>query len=983
LSSVTQIIRRRRAKRARKQGKQGKNQLWSGVILLVAILLLVIPLGGLFGLAGFIYVQAASQLASPAETIYLDPIIGPTELYDRSGAELLYSVQDPLGDERRWIELEQLPEYVIDATLLMEDTDYLRTARFSTADTLNDLWWYMLDVLPPTDQSITGRLVRNTLLPLAASSGLDESLLEIALAAEVNRRYAPLDVLEWHLNTNYYGNDAYGIEAAAQVYLGKAAADLTVDEAALLVAIAPQPQFNPFDNETAARGRQADLIRLLHDRGSITPEQFDTAITRPTPLRTDLAQVPLIAPEFSIFARQQAQDILDSLGLDGGRMVARDGLRITTTLDLDLYYQSECVIRAHLASLNGESDSGLSLTGTPCISRDLLDVPVNVDQSSPPNQGALVVLDVATGEVKSLIGQATHPAYQPALTLHPFVYFEGFRSADFTPASMLLDIPRPFPGAADGLIYTPTNADNQFRGPINLRDAMVAGLLPPAVHVANNRGMSRVLVTAHRIGLNSLDENFNDLALLERGGNVSVLDMTYAYSVFASMGIMHGVDVEPVDRGFRSRDPVAVLRIETAAGEVLWDYDETQAQLSQTNIFDSGLGYLVNHILSDTTTRRAVLNLTDSALSINRPAAVVNGLTGDKRGSWTIGYTPQLVTGIYLGRENEASLSLDTYGLQGAAPIWQTLMRYAHERDALSPQDWQRPDDIAEFVVCEKSGLLPGNDGVCPTRSEVFITNIPPMQADTYWERHEVNSQTRQLATANTPTSLRSEFVFFVPPPEAMEWWQGNGLPLPPTEYDTLSRPEVLRSVQLLQPDDFAYVGGVVDIRGSIDTENMSFFQLAFGEDVNPAQWFEISGQQTAYEEGTSLSLWDTSTLNGVYTLRLSVVYEDGSIDSDFRMVTVDNVPPNISLIAGEPDKIFRYPAESVIPLAAEVVDNLAIDRVEFYRGAELIGIDEEWPYGFDFAIENTGFESFTATAFDQVGNSTTTQLEVEIIRSG
>jgi len=512
---------------------------------------------------------------------------------------------------------------------------------------------------------------------------------------------------------------------------------------------------------------------------------------------------------------------------------------------------------------------------------------------------------------------------------------------------------------------------------------MVANLLPPTVHVADSRGLSRVWATAHRIGLNTLDESEDNLALLEQGGNVSVLDIAYTYSVFASMGTMRGVDVEPIARGFRSRDPVAVLRIEDAEGNILWDYPTESPDQIETSIFASSLGFLVNNILSDSTTRNAVLNISDTALSIDRPVAVVHGNTRDLQDNWTVGYTPQYVTAVHLGRRDDVSMTIDNYGLQGAAPIWQALMRYVHQRENLPPQDWQQPADIAEFVVCDKSGLLPGSDAVCPTRNEIFIANIPPLQSDSYWQQYELNSQTRQLATANTPSNLRTEFVFFVPPQSAMEWWQSNGLPLPPTEYDTLSRPELLRSVQLLQPDDFAYVGGRVDVRASIETDGMESYQLAYGEDINPAEWFEIGGQQQVFAEGTSIGMWDTSALDGVFTIRLTVVYEDGSIDNDFRMVTVDNQPPVVEILAGTPGQVFRFPADGVIPLAATVTDNLAIDRVEFYHNGRLIGVDQEWPFGFEFLIENIGTESFTATAFDQVGNSTTSQIEVEIIRSG
>lgn len=982
MSSVAHIIRRKRARKARHKAQRQRSSIWMLLILAVVTFIVVVPVTIILGVAGLLYSQAVSYMPTPAETIYLDPIVGATELYDRSGTTLIYSVEDPLGNQRRWIELEALPDYVVSATLLMEDSDYLRTANFDVFQTLNRLWRYILDAPVASDRSITGRLVRNAALPLARRSGLDDTLLEIALVAEAERQLTPEDLLEWHLNTNYYGNDAYGIDAAAQVYLGKSADSLTLDEAALLVAIPTAPRFNPFDNEIAARGRQSDLLLNMFNNALINKPQFDQASAVVTRLRSDFIQRPVLAPDFSVYARQQAQDILNNLGLDGARMVARSGLQITTTLDLDLYFQSDCVLRAHLDRLRGGLGNVLAQDNTPCAAINYLAQPFGADATAPPDDGALMMMNVTTGEILSMVGDARAQVHQPDVTLHPFVYFEGFLQRLFTPASMVYDVPRAFPGPADGLIYTPTNPDGRFRGPLNLRDAMVAGLIPPAVYVADSRGITQVIRTAHLMGINSLDDNTYDLDILSRGGTVSVIDMTYAYSVFASMGVMRGVDVAPIAQGYRGRNPVAVLRIMDADGNILWQYDEERRQLSQTKITEASPAYLVNDILSDDITRQQVLNQQSEALQLNRPSAVVNGLSGDKRDSWTIGYTPNIILGVHLERDDNTGMSLDVYGRQGSAPIWRALMNYVHDRNGIPADDWQRPPDIEEYAVCDISGLIPSDASPCPTRREIFPPGNPPL-VDTYWQTYEVNTQTGQLATANTPANLIDERVYFVPPESILEWWTETGQPLPPTDYDTISRPEVLKSVQILQPADFAYVGGLVDIRGSIDDPNISYYQLAFGQDVNPGQWLDIGGQQTNYAQGTSLGTWDTSDLNGVYTLRFTVVFNDGSIDTDTKLVTLDNTPPSLNLLTGDGTTTVRYPAQTVISLVADASDNLTIDRVEFYQNGDLLGIDREWPYGFEFDITSVGTEVFSAVVFDQVGNNAQSDLTVDIVRSG
>jgi membrane peptidoglycan carboxypeptidase len=957
------------------------------ITLVLFVVLVVIPLGGAVSGASVMYWRSSNGLPQPLDTIYLDPITGPTQFFDRSGQTLLFSVQDPLGDERAWITLDALPDYVMQATLSAEDPYFLTRPHPGLFESLSRLWYNAISGPLPPDPTLTGRLVRNVIAPPGDVVSVWDREREIALVAEINRRYTPQQILEWHLNTDYYGNEAYGIEAAARVYLGKSAVDLTLDEAALLAAIPPAPQYNPIDNETAARGRQDDILRALLQMGEITPQDYDVAVTTLTPIQADAGQSPETAPEFSIYARQQAKEILDGLGHDGARLVARGGLNIITTLDLDLYYQSECALRTQLARLRGDNTPQSALNGDSCQGALYLPPSSPVSTDAPPNSGALAIIDVQSGEIKSMVGSAAVVTYQPGPTLQPFVYFEGFIKGGRNAAEMVSDIPISFPGAAEGLIYTPRNSDGQFRGPMNLRDAMGAGLLPPAVQVANRLRIDNILIRAHQLGLTSLDiNNRYDLSLLERGGEVSVLDIAYAYSVLSSMGEMRGIQTEPIGRNYRVRNPVAVLRIEDQGGNILWEYSGDQFEpdcavaSNCTLVYPEQVGYLINHILSDGTTRERVLGQSAaSLLNTSRPTAVVNGKTSDNRDAWTAGYTPQIITVVHVGREDKSMMTLDMPDLRGAAPVWRALMDYIANRDALPAVDWARPEGIVNAVVCERSGLLP--NGVCPVRTEIFIEGFQPAQVDTYWQSFDINTQTGQLATLNTPAGIRSQRVYFVPPPDVLDWWRANNQPLPPVDYDTVSRPELLGSAAILQPAPFAYVGGEVDIRGSMDTTNMQYYQLAYGKGLIPDQWTQIGSQQTAFTRGNSLGIWNTAGLDGLYSLQLTVVLNDNTRETDVRQVTIDNIAPMITLSAGGPGKIYRWPDEQSIELTAEVQDNLAIDHVEFYHNGQFIGSDEQWPYGFSWKITGVGNEVFSAVAFDAVGNQANAEITVQVIR--
>jgi membrane peptidoglycan carboxypeptidase len=966
-----------------------QRRFWTVLYSVLFIVLFVLPSGVAFGGALSVYWSAAQNLPTPQESLIALTGQGVTQFYDRNETTLLYSLQDPLGERRIWLPVDMLPPYVVQATLTIEDPNFLTSTHFDALGTLLRLWRNILIGTVPPDTSITGRLVRNVIAPPAyGNSENDARSREIALVAEINRRYTPPEILEWHLNTNYYGNEAYGIEAAAQIYLGKRSVDLTLAEAALLAAIPSAPQYNPFDNETAALGRQQDVLRAMLNAGLIGEDVFNEAATTAIAVRGRGDYVPQLAPDFTVYARRQAEGILNGLGLDGRQLVAHGGLRITTTLDTNMYLQSECALRAQINRLAGQSPTVAALDGSPCASASLL--PVGAETvSTPPDSGMLVIIDARTGEIKSLIGGVSDMNHQPGPTLQPFVYLSAFHDprgtvVGYSPATMLLDVPRSFPGAEEGLVYTVENPDGTYRGPVSLREALGAGLIPPAAEVAYSQGMTNILRTAQQIGLNGLTSFSYDLMVLERGGAVSLLDVAYSYSVFASLGNQLGVQVEPLSRSFRGRDPVAIRRIEDVNGNVLWEYDEASAQNCGsfdvcTRILEDKAAYLINDMLADQETRWLVLGQ-NNPLDLSRPGAVVNGTAGDGVEDWAVGYTPQYVVGVHLAREDGAQMSLSPYATEGAASVWRAVMEYTHTYEGLQPTAWERPTTIVEAPVCDLSGLLP--NGICPTYSEIFVDGMQPRQLDTHWQLFEINSLNGYRATINTPPDLVVQREFFVPPQEAMAWWRENNRPLPPQDFDT-TVPEIVTTVQIMRPTNLSYVGGVVDVFGAINTRNLRSFRLSYGEGFNPAAWTDLGGEQTEFDPDTPLGSWDTSGLDGLYSLRLEVIRGNDSRDTDAIQVTVDNIAPTIALDSVEPGKIYRWPADSEVQLEASVTDNITTARVEFFHNGQSLGADESWPFQLNWDINGPGTETFSATVYDAVGNNASAEVGVTILRSG
>lgn len=974
MPTVAHTIRRRHNRKRRRSKETGRSAFWSILVIGAPLALAVTPFLGALALSLWLYLAAASLMPAPPETFIPGMKQGETRFYDSTAQIVIHSVADPLGDKRRWLKLDELPPSLVSASLMAEGIDQPDAQdRFNLANTMLQVWRYIIGLPVERDNGLAGNLARDAVLPLTRASGLDARLLEIVHVAESKRRYSADELLEWRLNTSYYGRDAFGIEAASQVYLGKPAAALSLAEAALLAPIVAEPSLNPIDAPAQARERGADLLFRLLDAERIDKAQFDAASALEITLRSLETGRAEIAPEFMHYARQQAESLLDSLGYSGARMMARGALQITTSLDLELQLQAECALRAHLRQIDQVS----ALDGSPCAAASEL-AEGSAAGSSPPDIGALALIDVGSGRILSMVGDAEAASHQPAIVLQPFVYLEAFLRRQSTPASMVYDLPRAYPGATAELIYAPANPDGVYRGPLNLRDAMAAGLLPPAVQVASENGMGPVIDAARAIGFNSLDARGRALSLLERGGAVSVLDTAYAYSVLASMGAMRGLPVMPSGEGFRARDPVAILRIEAASGRVLWSHDEAPPA-NETLIVQPSAAYMVNDILADADAREAASSGTDSNLRISRPAAVVDGMSADKRDRWTVGHSPDLALAVHRSRADGEPLGSAVLDRAGSAPLWRALMDYAHSHLQLPERYWSAPADIEEYLVCEISGLLPATTAHCPTRKELVPAGTR-LQRDHYWRTFEINRADGQLATVNTPDELRESLAFFIPPDDVMDWWLENGKPLPPSSYSSDSEAGGAKPARIISPADYAYVGSRIDIAAVVNRAGAESWLLEYGAEVNPTAWTSIGERQRLDDSGEIAATWETALFSGIYTLRLSVTFDDGNVETDSKLLTFDNTPPAVKLRTGDDISVIRYPSQRVVSLRADVTDNLTIARVAFYREDELLSDDRDWPFGVEIALEAVGEIVFKAIAYDQVGNRASSELAVSVV---
>ena len=709
---------------------------------MVAVLLAA---GGLMllsvALAAYAYV--ALQLPDPDNLAGRAASFKSTKFFDRNG-QLLYEMVDPAGGRRTIVKLDQISPYVRQATVATEDKSFYRHAGVDPASIVRAIWQNASEgEIVSGASTIPQQLARLVLLSPADRSQRTprRKVKEAILAAEITRRYSKDAILQLYLNEIYYGNVAYGIEAAAETYFGKPAAGLNLAESALLAGLPQAPSaYDPLVEPQAAKSRQGDVLKRMVEEGYISAEQAKTAWA--APLHYAPPQADIVAPHFVNYVRQ---------GLEakyGPDVLYRSGFQVYTTLDPALQAIGSRVTREHVEALAARHVSN----------------------------GALVAIRPNTGEILAMVGSidffdstidgqvnvAVRPR-QPGSSIKPVTYAAALERG-WTPATMILDVESKFPDGANP-DYRPVNYDNQFHGPVLLRGALANSYNVPAVKTLQFVGLPAMLDMAHRLGIRSLNRPDYGLSLTLGGGDVTLLEMVGAYAVLANGG--------------RRAAPLAVLKIVDGQGHVVEDSQrQLQGQAVGSQVLSAQHAYLITDILADREARIPAFGAR-SALDLDRPAAVKTGTTNDWRDNWTVGYTPDLVAGVWVGNNDNTPMQ-GVSGLAGAAPIWHDFMEEALQATPVKP--FPKPAALVNLEVCANSGTLPGP--ACPQRRlEIFVqTQLPPGPERDLNQRIRIDRTTGQFATESCPVEVVEERSFFVLPEEGRDWAERHGYPQPPRE---------------------------------------------------------------------------------------------------------------------------------------------------------------------------------------------------------
>lgn len=612
------------------------------------------------------------------------------------------------------IAFSDIPDFLKKATVSVEDKDFYSHAGFDPKGILRALFHMVTLRGVQGGSTLTQQLVKNVLL--TSERSLPRKIKEFVLAIQIERKYTKDEILQMYLNEAPYGGTMWGIESAAQGYFGKHAKDLTPAESVILVGLPQLPSYySPFGpNPKAYRVRSEEVLRRLREDGHITQLAEYEFKSQLNTVKFASPGAQFKAPHFVLSVKKQLTDLF------GAKLVEEGGLRVTTTLDASLQEKAEDIVRDELEKA----------------------------KSLQVSNGAVVALNPATGEILAYIGSkdynldesgfqgkfdvASMGYRQPGSALKPITYAAAL-SKGYTLSTVIADVETHFPGGKDKEDYIPKNYDNKFRGPTQLRFALGNSINIPAVKLTALVGVRDVLKLASDMGITTLaptDKNIQrlGLSLTLGGGEVRLLDITASFGVFATGGIRI--------------DPYTIEKVTDSTGKVLFEHRKNQGK----RVLSEDISFLISHTLLDNASRKEVFGERSYLVVPGKTVSVKTGTTDDKRDNWTIGYTPSIVTGVWVGNNDNSPMNPKlASGATGAAPIWNRIMREALKNT--SDEQPKKPDTVVALTVDSLFGGLP-HEGL-PTRNEYYIKGTEPTSLSPIYKKIKLSkSDNNKLANA-------------------------------------------------------------------------------------------------------------------------------------------------------------------------------------------------------------------------------------------
>jgi len=660
-----------------------------------------------------------------------------TKILDRNG-NLIYEIY---SEQRRTpIKLEDIPQYVIDATISIEDKDFYKHYGFSPTGMARALYKIVFKGKLQGGSTITQQLVKNSLLNPERT--IRRKIREFVLSMVVEAIYSKDQILEMYLNQIPYGSTAYGIETASEMYFDKQTKNLSLSEATLLAGLTQAPtKYSPFGaHPELAKGRQETVLKAMLENKKISQDEFDKAKEEPL----NYAKVtPTKATHFALLVKEQLVEKY------GEKVVEQGGLRVTTTLDLDLQEFAQDAVATEVAKLKKQ----------------------NV------GNGALIATRPKTGEILAMVGSKDYFAEdedgkvnvvlakrQPGSSIKPINYALALKDGKITAATALADVPTCFNVIGQPL-YCPVNYDGSFHGLTQVRFALGNSYNIPAVRVLALNKIENLVNFAKEMGLTTLGDSSNyGLSLTLGGGEVRPYDMAVAFGVFANQGIK-----QPL---------ISILKVEDWKGKIYEEVKPKEIELSGERVLSPEVSFLISHILYDNNARSQAFGTSSFLVVKGHPeVSVKTGTTNDRRDNWTVGFTSLGTVVTWVGNNDNSPMSGAVSGVSGASPIWNQVMKELLDRAEKGTYDedeeghaWPlQPEGVVGKNICAVTGLLPpgdeGNPG-CSTRFEYFLTDFLPEKTE--GERADVSifRDTGQLANEDAlpeQIEIQNHAVYYDP----------------------------------------------------------------------------------------------------------------------------------------------------------------------------------------------------------------------------
>ncbi|MDE2750407.1 MAG: transglycosylase domain-containing protein [Chloroflexota bacterium] len=580
-------------------------------------------------------------------------------IYDRYGNELY----EAFGEGRRTrVSYEQIPDALILATIAIEDDSFFTNIGIDVGHTLLAALNYLGAAdrdSTPGGSTITQQLARNVFFDFEkrAQRSVSRKAEEILLAIVLTQTKSKKEILEMYFNEIYYGNLAYGVQTAAQTFFGKDVGELNVGEAAMLAGLPQAPAWlDPLNPDPAVQAAVAERWRQvlgeMAEEGFISQQQVKQSLAEG--LSFAPANVSLTAPHFTVYAQGELERLMRDLGYSP-EDVAQGGLRVYTTLDQDVNRLAQRAAADQVAQLRAKNVSNAAVVVTKPASGEIMAMVGSIDYNNEAIDGSVNV---------------TTAFRQPGSTMKPFTYSAAIESG-LSSADVLWDTRAQIelPGLP---AYTPRNFDNAFHGPMTMRTALANSYNIPAVQALRKVGVETLLKLLRRFGISTLDQDASNygLSLTLGGGEVTLIELTNAFAVFANQGNYVPVTSLLCVIG---RDDQILYQYEDGCPEGQVSAGTVQRRAAPARVLDPRVAFLITDILGDNPARSPAMGSYSPLRTDNIYAAVKTGTTDDVKDNWTIGYTRNAAVGVWVGN-NDGDPMIDSSGLTGAAPIWNTVL---------------------------------------------------------------------------------------------------------------------------------------------------------------------------------------------------------------------------------------------------------------------------------------------------------------------